>query len=130
MSANGNGYGKFTGFRGVCANLDMSRRFIVSCPGRQGYFTMYGRMRAAREKAGLSCEDLAKKLGVHRTSVWRWERDDIRTIDRDVIEAWAKACQVDITWLEYGGASGNVKLDWASAKYGVPVKEQFHFYTA
>ncbi len=116
----------YTGFHGICHELDMNRRFIVSHPGRQGFFRMYGRLKAAREKAGLSCEDLARRIGVHRTSVWRWERDDIRTIDKDVVTAWAKACKVNLDWLSYGGISGSSMLDWAAAKYGVPVKEQFN----
>lgn len=115
--------------RGFCVNIDPAQRVIVSGTGK-GFFTTFGRMRAARELMHMSCQDLAEKLGVHRVSIWRWERDDIRTIDKDVIAKWAEACKVDITWLVDGGSSGNVALDWRAAKYGYQRKEPFHFYTA
>jgi len=39
---------------------------------------------ATRKEFGLSQADIAAKLGVHQTTVMRWERGDLRMRPRDV----------------------------------------------
>ena len=43
------------------------------------------RIRDRREALGLSVEDIARKLGKHRATVYRYESDEIKTLPTDVL---------------------------------------------
>lgn len=38
------------------------------------------RIRCAREKRGMSREELAAKLGCSAQSIWRWERGEVKPL--------------------------------------------------
>lgn len=65
------------------------------------------RLRIAREEAGLSVQGLAERMGVARNTVGNAEAGK-GTPRKVVLNAWALATGVDITWLETGNApAGN-----------------------
>ena len=110
-------------FYGFLHGLSMENRTRTNDPGKTWY-NISVRLMAARECAGMDYSDLAEKLGCHRTSVMRWETEEIRSIDNDRIKQWAKICGVTPEWLINGGPSGNYKIDMkatatASYRYGV-----------
>ena len=49
------------------------------------------RIRQRREELGLSVDDLAKKLGKHRATVYRYENGDIENMPADVLIPIAQA---------------------------------------
>ena len=71
--------------------------------GRVPGWTIFDRLRKAREDAGLSQQQLADLLESPRATVSNWEngRSNPRPL---VLRAWAMATGVDRTWLETGEA--------------------------
>lgn len=63
--------------------------------------TLQNRLRIAREWRGLEQADLARELGVGRSTVSNYERG-VTIPGKLVINAWAVACDVDIEWLRTG----------------------------
>ena len=51
-------------------------------------------LKAIRESAGLTQEELAEKIGVQRNTVWRWENNRA-TMKADMLQSIAKALNVD-----------------------------------
>ena len=64
-------------------------------------WTIADRMRKAREVRGLTQAELAKEIGVVRSTVARTEQG-ISTPRKPLISAWALATSVDRHWLETG----------------------------
>lgn len=63
--------------------------------------TMGERLRAAREKAGLTQSQVAEALKVSASSVKQWETD--RSVPRDEqLQALAEAISADLGWLLTG----------------------------
>ena len=57
------------------------------------------RMRDARMKSGLTLQEVADRVGVTNSTIFRYEQGDIRKIKLPVIESIAKALSVSPTWL-------------------------------
>ena len=51
------------------------------------------RIKRRREELGISVEEVAKKLGKHRATIYRYESDEIRTFPRDVLAPLAAVLQ-------------------------------------
>jgi transcriptional regulator with XRE-family HTH domain len=67
--------------------------------GRRPTIGMRHRLRIAREEAGLEQIDIAKELGVGRSTVSNYERG-LTVPGKLVINAWAVVCDVDVEWLK------------------------------
>ncbi len=62
------------------------------------------RLRIAREAAGLDQEQLAALIGVGRNTIGNIEKNKLKTPPRRiVVNAWALACGVPVTWVLTGG---------------------------
>lgn len=57
------------------------------------------RIRSRREALGLSVEDVARKLGKHRATVYRYESDDIKALPTDVLAPLAIALETTPAYL-------------------------------
>lgn len=68
--------------------------------------TIGARIREAREKLGLTQQQLAERLGVDQSTVSGWERDDKRRPGRDLMPIVAKALGRTVDWLEGREAAG------------------------
>lgn len=51
--------------------------------------TIGNRIKRRREELGISVEEVAKRLGKHRATIYRYESDEIRTLPTDVLEPLA-----------------------------------------
>lgn len=61
------------------------------------------RLRIAREEAGLDQDQLAETIGVSRNTIGNIEKGKLKTAPRKiVINAWALACGVPVTWILTG----------------------------
>ncbi|WP_373887235.1 helix-turn-helix domain-containing protein [Actinomyces bowdenii] len=67
-------------------------------------FTISDRLRKAREHARLDQTQLAKRIGISRTSVSSYEAGRIAKPRQIVLNAWALATGVPVQWLETGTA--------------------------
>ena len=63
--------------------------------------TLQNRLRDSREWRGLEQSDLAKTLGVGRSTVSNYERG-VTVPGKLVINAWAVVCDVEVEWLKTG----------------------------
>ena len=63
--------------------------------------TLRGRLRDAREWRGLEQIDLARELGVGRSTISNYERG-VTEPSKLVVNAWAVVCRVDVEWLKAG----------------------------
>ena len=63
--------------------------------------TLGSRLRAARERAGLSCEALAARAGVHPATLYRWQADSHEPTAHQ-LHAVADALGVTMEWLLSG----------------------------
>lgn len=104
-------------FRGVCAGLSMDTR-VFTYSGGKSWYPLSQRLKAAREFAGFDYSDMAVMLGCHRTSVMRWEREHIHSIENRVITRWAQVTGVTPDWIVNGGQSGDVERDALAVKLG------------
>ncbi|WP_423243330.1 helix-turn-helix domain-containing protein [Actinomyces lilanjuaniae] len=66
------------------------------------HFTIYDRLRKAREVSGLDQTELAERIGVSRTSVSSYEAGRIARPRKIVLNAWGLATGVPVQWLETG----------------------------
>lgn len=64
--------------------------------------TVGERIRACRKKLCLSADDLAKQIGVDRTTMFRYEKGTIEKMPVSVIVPIANALHVDLVWLLTG----------------------------
>ena len=53
--------------------------------------TIGQRIKARRNELGLSADELAKRLGKNRATVYRYESDDIKDLPLSILEPLAKA---------------------------------------
>lgn len=79
------------------------------------------RIKGAREKAGMSQSELARKMGIRASSVQEWERNETSP-RRHRIKPLAEALEVTPEWLEFGTApsGSNLKLVDAAEKESEP----------
>jgi transcriptional regulator with XRE-family HTH domain len=70
-------------------------------------FTVYDRLRKAREHASLEQVDLAEAIGVSRSTVVNYEngRTSEDRLKQLYLKQWAMACGVDLGWLLTGEAA-------------------------
>ena len=66
------------------------------------HFTIYDRLRKARETAGLDQKDLAERIGISRTSVSSYEAGRISKPRQIVLNAWSLATGVPVQWITTG----------------------------
>lgn len=52
-----------------------------------------------RKELGLSADDLAERLGVNRTTVFRWERGDIEKLPMNALEPISELLNVSVSYL-------------------------------
>ena len=57
------------------------------------------RIQSRREELGMNLGDIAKEVGVAVSTIQRYEKGKIEKMKLHVIEAIAKALQVDPAWL-------------------------------
>ena len=76
------------------------------------------RIRERREALGLSVEELADKLGVARQTVYKWEKGQVKNIDRDYIGRMASLFHVEPDWLMH-----MENVPEVSIVYSVPGRE-------
>ena len=63
--------------------------------------SLQSRLRDSREWRGLEQADLARELGVGRSTVSNYERG-VTEPGKLVINAWAVVCNIDVEWLKTG----------------------------
>lgn len=64
--------------------------------------TLASRIREARERAGLSMSDLAKRVGVSKQAVWGWETGSTKGPRPEHLLALRDILSVSIDWLVFG----------------------------
>lgn len=57
------------------------------------------RMKNIRKKKGINADQLAAKIGVSRSTIFRYEKGDIEKVPVDVVSKVADALNVDLTYL-------------------------------
>lgn len=77
---------------------------VQSAAGIIPTFTIYDRLRKAREVSGLDQAALADAIGVTRASVSAYETGRVAKPRKIVLNAWALATGVPVQWLETGVA--------------------------
>ena len=66
---------------------------------QNNYDIIKNRMEYARKKNNLSLDEVGKKMGVHKTTVSRWEKGKTGKIQLPVFEMLAKIYDVNVMWL-------------------------------
>lgn len=72
------------------------------------------RLRKRREELGLSMEEVANRIGVHKSSVQRYETNTFKTIKIPILNALAEVLDVPVEWLtgkDNHEPDKNVELD-------------------
>lgn len=85
---------------GPCPNLD-SVSIATDTERRVPPSTLRNRLRDAREWRGLEQSDIARELGIGRSTVSNYERG-VTEPGKLVVNAWAVVCDVDVEWLKTG----------------------------
>jgi transcriptional regulator with XRE-family HTH domain len=62
-------------------------------------FTLADRLKKARVTAGITRDEMAKRLSVTASAISNWE-NEIRPVHPLFVRAWAEATDVDLVWLE------------------------------
>jgi len=62
---------------------------------------VHDRLRIARKYANLEQEELARRIGVSRSTISNAESGKVH-VRRITINAWAHECQVPVSWILYG----------------------------
>lgn len=57
------------------------------------------RIKLRREQRGISAEELAEEIGVHKATIHRYENGDFKSVKLPYIEAIAKYLEVSPAWL-------------------------------
>jgi transcriptional regulator with XRE-family HTH domain len=64
-------------------------------------WTLGWRMRRALEHAGITADQMAGELGMHRSAITRWTHDKV--VPREIyLKQWALRCGVSLDWLKDG----------------------------
>ena len=79
--------------------------------GSRGMDPVPVRLYASRVHAGLTVEQMAVALGVHRTTVSRWETGGIHTMSMNHLSAWCRVTGVSYDWLVRNIGHPGRKLD-------------------
>ncbi|WP_289049203.1 helix-turn-helix domain-containing protein [uncultured Acidaminococcus sp.] len=61
--------------------------------------TIGARIRECRKREGISAEELAKKLGKNKATVYRYENDDIKDLPITILEPLARALNTTPAYL-------------------------------
>lgn len=72
--------------------------------------TLAERITKAREEAGMSKSDLARRVGVSASAVGQWENGETKTIEGENLLKVAAACNVDPMWLATGRGSEHPRM--------------------
>src|SRR5438093_10214102 len=88
-------------------------------PGENARNTVAARLRMAREMAGLSQAQVAKKLGLHRPSVTEMEAGR-RSVTADELVVLADTYAVSVDWLTRGA---DAKIDLAQQRVELAARE-------
>jgi transcriptional regulator with XRE-family HTH domain len=83
---------------------------------KNGESTLGQRLRKARIAAGLSQEDVGDGLGVTRSAISQWEKEQT-TPGSDKLVAAAEMLGVDIEWLRHGVGRGPRKVKLKNNNY-------------
>jgi transcriptional regulator with XRE-family HTH domain len=59
------------------------------------------RLRKSLKHAGLTTREMAAYLGVHRETIWRWTKGQIKPATA-TLRVWAQRTGVDYDWLVNG----------------------------
>ena len=78
------------------------RRFLAAY-GDTDCDPMAMRLYVARKCSKLNRSAMAKALGVHESSVMRWECGEIHTISVENLRKWARVTGFDLRWMISGG---------------------------
>jgi transcriptional regulator with XRE-family HTH domain len=65
-------------------------------------WTLGWRLQRALAAAGISTDQMARELGVHRATVSRWMNDRGAPPRPGIVRAWAAICRVSYQWLATG----------------------------
>ena len=87
----------------VAQRYGQQERHYLAAYGEFDLDPMALRLYVARKTAKLNRSQMARALGVHETSVMRWERGDIHTISKDHIIGWSRATGFTPRWIISGG---------------------------
>lgn len=63
---------------------------------------MAQRLARLRAMKGWSLADAAKRFGVSRTAIWKWERGDTAEIKYRILELIAEAYGTDVPYIVWG----------------------------
>lgn len=74
--------------------------------------TLGERLRAALKRAGMSAEEMARRLGVSGSAVRMWSSDK-RQPDFDTLRRFAAACGASVLWLIEGDEAPPELAEWA-----------------
>lgn len=93
--------------------------------------TIGGRLRAAREEAGLNQSELARAVGVTRGAVSQWESGTVDNLRNQHLFAVCEAVGVNPKWLALGAGDRHtrtVKKDeltdrWLAMLHGLPEEQ-------
>jgi transcriptional regulator with XRE-family HTH domain len=95
--------------------------------GREPPILVQHRLRIAREYAGLEQEELAKRIGVSRTTIGNAENGRVKA-RKITLNAWSLACGVPVSWIETGAvASKNPPDDDDGSRLGESNPRPIHY---
>ena len=87
----------------VAQRYGQCERHFLAAYGEMDLDPMALRLYVARKSMRISRSAMARALGVHETSVMRWERGDIHTISKEHVIGWSRATGFTPRWLISGG---------------------------
>ena len=77
------------------------------------------RLKECREQYNYTLEEIGNKIGVHKSTILRWEKGETGKIKQPVIQALADLYQVNIHWLM--GESSTKTISYQTSKKGVKI---------
>lgn len=75
----------------------------------------------ARKNKKLTLEEVGKILGVHKSSVLRWERGSVQSIKLSILESLAKIYNVSPTWIMGFDVPENDMFYGRTENYTIPI---------
>ncbi|MEG1104902.1 MAG: LexA family transcriptional regulator [Oscillospiraceae bacterium] len=83
--------------------------------------TLNERLREARHAANISVDELAERIGLNRSTLFRYESGDIVSIPAKQLAAIARVLGCEIDTLLYGGSDVSIPI-LGEVRAGVPVE--------
>ena len=87
----------------VAQRYGQCKRHFLAAYGELDLDPMALRLYVARKSKRITRSAMARALGVHETSVMRWESGGIHTISKEHVIGWARATGFTPRWLISGG---------------------------